>query len=106
MHDSVYEIAGDDPRKAKLLRASLEKLADGPDDLLKEMARGVLGGDLDLREAATSQVYGDQLGVAFDKFSAYYTDLDQHERDQLVATAGRQLNELLDGPPTTSDPVS
>jgi hypothetical protein len=88
----------DEPRKAKLLRASLQKLAGGPDGLLKEMADGVLRGELDLREAAMSNVYGPELGAAFDKFSTYYIDLDQQERDQLVATAGRQLDELLDGP--------
>ena len=52
MHDSAYDLAGGDARKAKLLRVSLQKLADGPDGALKEMAEGVLRGELDLREAA------------------------------------------------------
>lgn len=98
MHDSVYDLAGSDPRKAKLLRASLQQLADGPDGVLKEMAEGVLRGEVDLRQAAMSDAYGPELGAAFDRFSTYYTELDQDERDQLVATAERQLDELLDGP--------
>ena len=92
MHDSAYDLAGGDPRKAKLLRVSLQKLADGPDGVLKEMAEGVLRGELDLREAAMSDVYGPALGAAFDQFSTYYTELDQEERDQLVATTERQLD--------------
>ena len=96
MHDSAYDLAGGDPRKTKLLRGSLQKLADGPDGVLKEMAEGVLRGDLDLREAAMSDVYGPDLGAAFDRFSTYYTELDQEERDQLAATTERQLDELLD----------
>ncbi|GIM98232.1 hypothetical protein [Paractinoplanes toevensis] len=96
MHDSVYEIAGNDPRKAKLLRASLQKLADQPDGLLKEMAEQVLRGELDLRQAAMSDTYGQPLGVAFDQFTTYYDELDQHERDELVADTQQQLNELLD----------
>jgi hypothetical protein len=100
MHDSVYEIAGDDPRMAKLLRTSMQQLADGPDGLLKEMAEGVLRGDLDLREAAMSTVYGPELGKAFDQFTSYYTELDEQDRVHLVATTQRQLDELLDGPST------
>jgi hypothetical protein len=96
MHDSAYDIAGGDPRKAKLLRASLQKLADGPDGLLKEMAEGVLRGEMDLRQAAMSDAYGPELGSAFDRFATYYVALDQAERDQLVATTEDQLNELLD----------
>jgi hypothetical protein len=103
MHDSVYDIAGDDPRKAKLLRASLQQLADGPDGALKEMAEGVLRGEVDLRQAAMSDAYGPQLGAAFDRFSTYYSELGQAECDELVATAERQLNELLDGPSAAPD---
>lgn len=86
--------------RRKLLRASLQELADGPDGLLKEMAEGVLRGEVDLREAAMSDSYGPELGKAFDRFATYYTDLDQAERDELVATTEDQLNELLDTPPT------
>jgi hypothetical protein len=99
MHDSAYEIAGDDPRMAKVLRASLQKLADGPDGLLKEMAEGVLRGEVDLRQAAMSDAYGQELGDAFDRFSTYYTDLDQAERDRLVADTEGQLDDLLEPGP-------
>ncbi|GAA1805623.1 hypothetical protein HC028_03390 [Planosporangium flavigriseum] len=98
MHDSVYELVGDDPRLAKLLRASLSKLADGPEGPLREMAEGVLSGHVDLRQAAMSDAYGDELGAAFGRFWSHYEQLDQRERDELVRQAGQQLDELLDGP--------
>ncbi len=102
MHDSVYEIAGGDPRKAKLLRVSLEKLAAGPDERLKEMAQSVLNGETDLRQAAASDAYGDALGASFDRFTTYYARLDEQERAAVVGEAERQLNELLDGPASPS----
>lgn len=64
MHDSVYEIAGDDPRIAKLLRARLSRLAEGPAGPLQEMAESVLSGHQDLRLAAESDAYGSELGHA------------------------------------------
>jgi hypothetical protein len=90
MTDSIRDVARD-PRKAKLLRASLQRLADGPDGLLKEMAESVLRGEVSLREAALSNVYGPELGAAFSRFSTYYDKLDEAERERLVATAERQL---------------
>jgi hypothetical protein len=99
MHDSAYEVAGDDPRIAKHLRLSLEKLAKGPKGLLQEMADGVLKGEVNLRDAANSDVYGEALGSAFGKFWTYYEQLDELERDELVHKTEGQLDELLDGPP-------
>ncbi|GII25491.1 hypothetical protein [Planosporangium mesophilum] len=98
MHDSVYEMAGDDPRLAKLLRASLTKLAAGPDGRLKELADGVLGGHVDLRQAAMSDAYSDELGAAFGRFWSHYEQLDQRERDELVGQTEQQLDNLLDEP--------
>jgi hypothetical protein len=96
MHDSVYEIAGDDPRIAKVLRASLTTLADGPDGPLREMAEGVLSGGLDLRRAAMSDVYGDELGSAFGAFWSEYETMDEAQRTELVGNAEQQLDALLD----------
>jgi hypothetical protein len=103
MHQSAYDVAGDDPRMAKLLRASLTKLANGPDGPLKEMADGVLSGQLDLREAAMSDAYGEELGVAFGRFQTYFDALDEEERQELVGQAEERLDELLDGPYATND---
>jgi hypothetical protein len=96
MHDSVYEIAGNDPRIAKALRASLTKLADGPDGPLREMAEGVLGGGLDLRQAAMSDVYGHELGSAFGAFWSTYETMDKTQRAELADSAEQQLDALLD----------
>lgn len=99
MHDSAYEIAGHDPRIAKVLRLSLTKLAQGPEGPLKEMAEGVLDGHVDLRQAAMSDAYGDELGSAMQRFETHYEALDPDERTELVDNAERQLDEVLDGPP-------
>ncbi|GAA2548059.1 hypothetical protein GCM10010435_16760 [Winogradskya consettensis] len=108
MHDSVYDLAGDDPRLAKVLRASLRKLADGPDGPLKEMAEGVLNDQIDLRQAAMSQAYGDEIGAAFNEFAGYFTKLDPEERDRIVQETQHQLDVFLDGPsdsPASHDQV-
>ncbi len=101
MHDSVYDIAGGDPRIAKLLRLSLAKLAAGPDGSLKEMADGVLDGNVDLRHAAMSGTYGSEIGTAFNRFWTDYQHLEPADRDQLAADAQQQLDELLDEPRRT-----
>ena len=98
MHDSVYDLTHGDPRLAKALKASLTKLADGPDSPLKEMAEGVLTGHVDLRQAAMSDAYGDDIGAAFNTFQTHYDHLDQAERDHLITKTEHQLDELLDGP--------
>jgi hypothetical protein len=59
----------------------------------------VLKGEIDLRQAAMSEAYGDALGDAFGRFTAYHAQLDDDERAQVVANTERQLDELLDGPP-------
>ncbi|MBF9131351.1 hypothetical protein I0C86_20635 [Plantactinospora sp. S1510] len=98
MHDSVYEIAGDDPRIAKLLRASLTKLARGPAGPLQEMAESVLSGQQDLRLAAESDAYGSELGDAFGQFWSHYETLDETQRQELVEQTEGQLDELLAEP--------
>ncbi|AGZ43033.1 hypothetical protein [Actinoplanes friuliensis] len=96
MHDSAYEVAGDDPRLAKLLRVSLTKLAEGDDPLLREMAEGVLDGSVDLRRAAMSDAYDAGFDAAFSQFRDHYDSLDQDQREELAAETERQLDSLLD----------
>ncbi|MFI5938141.1 hypothetical protein [Actinoplanes sp. NPDC051494] len=100
MHDSVYDIAGDDPRIAKYLRTSLTALANGSDPLLRELAEGVLSGQVNLRDAVASDVYDEAVGSAFERFSTHYDQLDADEKARLTSEAGQQLDELLDGHPS------
>ncbi|MET8471000.1 hypothetical protein ABZY90_07215 [Streptomyces sp. NPDC006422] len=53
------------PERAQDVLRSMRALADNPkmDDRVREMARGVLSGDLTLREAVLSDVYMDALGA-------------------------------------------
>ncbi|OJF13004.1 hypothetical protein [Couchioplanes caeruleus] len=104
MHDSVYDLAGDDPRIAKFLRTALTQLADNPDPPLREMAQGVLDGHVDLRQAATSDAYAASFNEGSRAFWSYYDNLDETERQELARTGKHQLDTLLDGPdlsPTT-----
>jgi len=103
MHESVYDVAGDDPRLAKLLRVTLTELAEGPRGPLREMAEAVLEGQQDLREAAMSDAYGTELGTAFERFWSHYETLDEQERRDLVTRTERQLDDLLDGPQSPAD---
>ncbi|WP_067508268.1 hypothetical protein [Actinoplanes sp. TFC3] len=98
MHDSVYEIAGDDPRIAKFLRTTLTQLADGDDPLMREMAKGVLDGSVDLRQAATSPAYDASFSAAADSFWSYYEGLNEDERQELARSGSSQLDVLLDEP--------
>ena len=97
MHDSVHDIAGD-PRRARLLRMSLERIADGPDGPLREMAREVLAGRADLRAATREAAYGDEIGRAFTRFWGDYQAMSPDERDRLVQDARDRADELADEP--------
>jgi hypothetical protein len=91
--DTIYQVSGDDPRIARYLRASLTRLADGPEGPLREMADAVLRGDVDLRRAALSDAYGAELGTAFQRFWSTYREMDPADRERAV----RQAEEHLDG---------
>ncbi|MFI7426098.1 hypothetical protein ACIBPB_03855 [Micromonospora sp. NPDC049836] len=83
----IADIAGNDPRRAQALRDSLHRLADSPQPELRELARGILKGDISLRAAALTSTYGGAVGEAFGSFWAYYSQLDPEERQELEATA-------------------
>ena len=85
MSDDITDIVGGDNRRAHVLRDNLTKLADGPDPLLREMATGVLNGDVRLRDAAASDAYSDVLAGTFHTFWTAYQDMTPEERADLVA---------------------
>ncbi|SHN06281.1 hypothetical protein SAMN05443668_102788 [Cryptosporangium aurantiacum] len=90
MHESVYEIAGDDRRLIQLCRDALNRLAEGANEALREMATEVLRGDLDLRAAVNSDYYGAELGRAVESFRKYYHGLSPADRSELMEE-GRSL---------------
>lgn len=97
MHDSVYDIACGDRRRISLLRSALTQLADGPNEPLREMATGVLRGEIDLRAAANFEFYGSEIDQATDRFRSYYDKLSAAERRELTEK-GREYVDSL-GPP-------
>lgn len=94
MTDELTDIAGGDPRRAQVLRDCLTQFADGPESELRDMARAVLNGEIQLREAARSSTYGAAMGESFETFWARYRQLSPEERADLEAS-GR---EYLGGP--------
>jgi hypothetical protein len=85
MNPELLDIAGGDTYRARAIHKLLTTIADGPDPALREMASGVLKGDLDLREAADSQIYGDAIAHSFGTFWQRYQDLDPEEQQALLA---------------------
>ncbi|MCM0674456.1 hypothetical protein NCC78_07110 [Micromonospora phytophila] len=83
----LADIAGDDPRRLRALRESLDRLADSPQSELREMARAVLNGEITLRTATLGSAYGPALGDAFDGFWTHYSQLTPDERRELEASA-------------------
>ncbi|MEV4539312.1 hypothetical protein AB0J82_36620 [Asanoa sp. NPDC049518] len=79
----LSDIAAGDPRRERLLRESLHRLADGDNELLREMARTVLDGDVTLREVAASQVYGTALAASFSTFWSAYERMTPEEQEAL-----------------------
>ncbi|GAA1843282.1 hypothetical protein [Asanoa iriomotensis] len=79
----LSDIADGDPRRTRLLHACLERLADSENELLREMARTVLAGDVTLREVVSSQVYGDELARSFTRFWSEYQEMTPEERAAL-----------------------
>lgn len=62
-----------------------------------EMSRGVLKGEMSLRNAADSDAYRRELGTAFDEFWIEYQAMTGEERDELAALGQRQLDEAREG---------
>ncbi|MEV4536252.1 hypothetical protein AB0J82_20905 [Asanoa sp. NPDC049518] len=79
----LSDIAGGDPRRSRALRECLELLANSDNELLREMARTVLDGDMTLREIAASQVYGAELAGSFGTFWSHYEEMTPEERAAL-----------------------
>jgi hypothetical protein len=91
MTDALLDPAGEDPARARMLRESLVRLADGPDVQLREMSRAVLEGELSLRSAALGDTYGEALGRAFTVFWAHYQELEPEEREEIAAIGRAHL---------------
>jgi hypothetical protein len=78
MRDDILDVAQGDARLAARIREMLGALADGENEMLREMARGVLDG-APLRDSALSDAYGEELGSAFGTFWTKYCDMSPSE---------------------------
>lgn len=65
MNDELLDIASGNPRLAAFLHQALNHMADGNNDLLREMSNAVLHDGASLRGLAASETYGAALGDAF-----------------------------------------
>ena len=96
MHESVYEVAGNDRTMTVILRNALTGMARGSDPALRDLARDVLDGAVDLRKAAMSTVYDEALGEKFDEFWSAYQKMDPAEREALLRQTREHLDQLTD----------
>lgn len=77
------------------LRKQLEALSEGSrDPRIKEMARDVLAGKLDLRAAMLGSRYEDALAESVAHFSSWYRGLSEDELAQQEQRARGYLEEL------------
>jgi hypothetical protein len=94
----------EDITQQPLARAVLANLARtrGGDDPLGSLARTVLGGEADLRAAATSSWHGQALGDAFTESLARRDDLTPTERAEIERQA-RELRNVGEQKPDDRD---
>lgn len=81
--------------QAAVLRKQLEMLAEhSRDPRIKEMARDVLAGKLDLRAAMLGPRYEDALNEGMASFSAWYRNLSDDERVHQEQQAREYLEQV------------
>jgi hypothetical protein len=93
MNPEIIDMTGGDTYRARAIHHLLTKLADGPNPVLREMASGVLKGELNLRDAAASEVYSDAITDRFDTFWQRYQDLTPYEHQALLADGHRFIEQ-------------
>jgi len=93
MTNELAELSGGDIGRSKALYDNLSRLAKEPDGFLREMANAVLKGEISLRDATSSDLYGSELINRFQGFWATYQQMTPEEREQLVARGQQDLDE-------------
>ncbi len=102
MNPKLLDMTGGDLYRARALHQLLARLADGPEPLLREMATGVLNGDLSLRDAAASQTYSDAIADRFDTFWQHHQNLTPEQHRTLLADGHRFIEQQHTSPPGAS----
>jgi len=86
-----------DPALARLLRKQLESLTDGrAGAALAEMAKEVLSGRIDLREAVKVGAYEQELLASADKFMQKWDEMSDQEKSQAEAEGAMLLRQQQD----------
>ncbi|MGK5680151.1 hypothetical protein [Actinoplanes sp. URMC 104] len=93
MSQELLDMAGGDTYRARAIHQLLTKLADGPDPALREMAKGILEGNLYLRDAAASDIYSTAIAHRFDTFWQHHQSLTDDERQALLADGYRYIEQ-------------
>jgi hypothetical protein len=98
--DRDLEQMSGNPALAKHIKESLRRLAGGAaGPMLAEMARDVLNGRTDLRTAARSSIYADNLTEAIGQFQRWQDTLAPDEREQFLTQTQQQLLGQDQAPP-------
>ncbi len=98
MNPEILEMAGGDSYRANALQRLLKALAEGPNPLLREVASGVLDGEVSLRSAANNDIYSEAFADEFDGFWQRYQTQTSDERDVLLAEGHRFIEKSADPP--------
>jgi hypothetical protein len=89
--------AGGDRARARILSQLLQHLSkNSPDERLREMASGVLSGQLTLSEAVGSSYYGEAIAKQTAGFSAWYDSLSESERAEQAQNAAAEIAKVRD----------
>ncbi|HTF11200.1 MAG TPA: hypothetical protein VK659_23800 [Asanoa sp.] len=83
----LADLTDGDERRTRQLRRVLEALADSDNDLMREMSRAVLDGEMTLRQVADSEIYGAALSHSFVRFWSDYQQMTPEERTTLESRA-------------------
>jgi hypothetical protein len=98
--EDLVEITAGDRARARVLRESLRRLADGAGGAeLQEMARDVVDGRVEFRTAMLSSAYSAAILEKARSFATWFDDLSSDEREAQVALgreALRNVQEQLD----------
>ena len=91
----LLNAVGGDRAQARILGQVLQHLArTSPDERLREMASGVINGDLSLTAAAGSSYYGEAIGHRTAAFTTWYDALSDTERAEHANAGATEITRV------------
>ena len=93
----LLNATGGDRARARILGQLLQHLSrNSPDERLREMASGVLKGEVSLADAVGSSAYGEAIGQRAAGFTAWYESLSDTERAEQAEAGAAEIAKVRD----------